>query len=118
MTAVELTNDQVDGLARKSIVFGHMSVGDDIVKGLTEIMAADARLQVRIVKFSEAVAETRPAFVEGRIGKNRYPRSKDQAFADLLENGFGSRAEIALYKYCYADIDETTDIKTLAASYG
>lgn len=56
--------------------------------------------------------------MEARIGKNREPETKADAFAAVLEGGFGHEpGAVAMYKYCYVDVLPDTDADALFDDY-
>lgn len=112
-----LTEEQLVGLTTKKIFFGHRSVGNNIVQGIKELANADPRLKLNIVKSSDPQAVSGPAFVEFEIGHNGDPRSKLNAFSAVVDKGLGAQGGIAIMKFCYVDIDFSTDIPKLFAAY-
>src|SRR5690606_25615290 len=59
-----------------------------------------------------------PGFIDVRIGKNREPETKSNAFVSALQNGFGADAgAIAMYKFCYVDVNRQTDPEQLFVEY-
>lgn len=117
----KMSNDHASGaptapnLARletRKIYFGHQSVGFNIVDG------------IRDVKPSLALRETRdpadfngPVFAHARNGRNAAPLSKIEDFASTVRAGIGGRAEIAMFKFCYVDVNPQTDIKGMFEQY-
>jgi hypothetical protein len=114
---VSLSDRQVSSLETKKFFFGHQSVGADIVQGIRDLMAEDPRLRLKIVSSTDPEAVQGSAFVESAIGENRKPQSKNTAFAAVLAKGMGVHGGIAMYKYCYVDIDLTTNVQQLFDSY-
>lgn len=113
-----LSDSEISSLQAKRIFFGHKSVGDNILDGIRDLAAADARLRaLSIVRSSTPEAVEGPALVECHIGKNGDPGSKNAAFAGILERGAGVRGGIAVLKYCYADIAAATDVDKMFAAY-
>ena len=104
-------------VANEKIFFGHQSVGDDIVLGLREIARNEAHLNLTIVNSAHPESVSGPAFVESHIGENGNPQSKADAFRTILDQGLGGQGAIALYKYCYVDIDASTDIAAFFDRY-
>lgn len=102
-----------DGLARMRICFGHQSVGADIMKALSTLTGN----HLEVVETSDADALQRPVFAHFRVGQNRDPLSKLQAFAQVIESGVGERVDVALFKLCYVDINANTDIDTVFLNY-
>jgi lysophospholipase L1-like esterase len=113
-----LTDQQVASIENKKIFFGHQSVGTNIIQGLRDLMARDARLKLKIVSSADPELVPGPALVESLIGQNGNPRSKDEAFAAILDKGLGRQGGIAMYKYCYVDIDSSTNVQQMFENYG
>ena len=102
-------------LRTRRIWFGHQSVGGNIMQGVAELAAADARLGLTIVE--GAPPESGAAFAHAAIGRNGDPGLKTDEFARVLEGGAAGRLDIAFHKYCYADIVDTTDVERVFAHY-
>ena len=117
VNTVKLSDRQISSLATKKIFFGHQSVGADVVQGIRDLMAEDPSLKLNIVASASPESIHAPAFVESPIGENRKPQSKNQAFAAILAKGMGAQGGVAMYKYCYVDIDLSTDVKRLFDDY-
>jgi len=116
-TSTGMTDAQIQKLLTQRTFFGHQSVGDNIVQGIRDEMAADPRLTLSIVASSDPASVSGPAFIESHIGQNTDPPSKDAAFAAIMDSGFGSQGGIAMYKYCYIDVNDFTDIQEMFANY-
>lgn len=84
------------------VVFGHQSVGDNILSGVTR--EAQARgVALNIVDF--------------KVGENEKPATKLAAFEERLAKGDGARAQVALLKFCYVDFRGDTDVDALFGDY-
>lgn len=112
-----LSDQQISALMNQKIFFGHQSVGTNILQGIQELMADDSRLKFKIVASADPASVPSPAFVEALIGKNADPASKDEAFAAIVNSGLGNERAIVMYKYCYVDINASTDVRRLFESY-
>ncbi len=112
-----LSDQQVRTLSAEKVFFGHQSVGGNIIQGIRDLMAADPRLKLNIVHSAEPESVLGPAFVEFEIGENGNPQSKNEAFAAILEKGMGKQGGIAMFKYCYVDVDSSTDVHRMFESY-
>lgn len=112
-----LSDQQISNVESKTLFFGHQSVGADIIQGIRDLMAGDPRLKLRIVSSADPEQVSGPAFIEFPIGENGKPQSKNNAFAGILDKGMGSQGGIAMFKYCYVDVDSSTDIQQLFESY-
>jgi hypothetical protein len=97
-----------DHLAGRRIYFGHQSVGYDVIRGLETILAQRPGIRLRVVESADPRTLERSCLAHSKNGSNTDPQSKFQAFANYLGAGGGDLAEVALYKLCYADINDRT----------
>jgi len=108
------------GVADKRIFFGHQSVGMNIIEGVGEVVAANPRIPLAVVSTEEYLGTPSGGLLaHGPVGKNRQPSSKMEEFSQRLR-AMQERArlpDIALLKFCYVDIDESTDIPALFQAY-
>jgi len=102
-------------LAAKRIYFGHQSVGDNIMQGVSDLVSAQAKLGLRVL--AAEGADSGSAFVHGLIGRNGEPALKTEDFARIVGSGTAGPVEIAIHKYCYADIIDTTDAEAVFRHY-
>lgn len=109
--------EQFEIVAGKNIYFGHQSVGANLVTGLSELSRNVGARSLNIVRHQEPGTVVGPFFCETEIGRNGDPASKDAAFAKKMRRSFDGRTGIAMYKYCYADIDARTDVHAMFARY-
>lgn len=100
-------------LAQKRICFGHQSVGASLMSALSILSG----WRLNIVESSDPEVFRRPVFSHFRIGQNRDPLSKCEAFARLINAGVGDQVDIAFFKFCYVDITTHTDIDGLFKTY-
>lgn len=112
-----LSEQHLSGLAAMRAFFGHQSLGNNILQGIRELMHSDPRLRIRIVRSAAPHTVPGPALVEFELGQNGDARSKDEAFSAVVEKGMGLPGTVAMYKYCYADIDSSTDVQRLFQGY-
>lgn len=103
-------------VADRRIYFGHQSVGQDVVDGM-RTLCAESGVPIRWIESDDPVIFDRPGFAHSRIGRNREPMSKIDAFADKIRNGIGNSAEIAFFKLCYVDVTATTEVEPLFGYY-
>ena len=104
-------------LSEKRIFFGHQSVGDNIMAGIGDIQSRDDRIKLKISKLEAATAIEEPGFYHSHIGRNEDPKSKVDDFAEKMENGLGHSADIAFFKFCYIDVNPSTDAASLFGYY-
>src|SRR3990170_3839237 len=104
-------------LSEKKIYFGHQSVGNNILGGVSDILKENPQVKLNIVKMSEATALNSPILLHSSIGENENPESKINDFAKNVEKGIGNNADVALFKFCYVDINRTTDAEKMFSAY-
>lgn len=101
-------------LKRRRIVFGHQSVGHNVLSGVARLAARDG---VRLSIQEQRTAPVWPGIGHFRIGRNGDPASKICDFAAALDNGAAHGVDVALMKLCYADFKSTTSAAQLADDY-
>lgn len=104
-------------LQHKRIYFGHQSVGANILDGVRDLCRADPRLKLNLVESTQAGAYASPVLGHSRIGRNHEPRSKIDAFSDILVASLGNKVDVALLKFCYVDVTESSDVSGLFEYY-
>lgn len=104
-------------VAQQRIYFGHQSVGANILAGVEEILQRHPRIKLTLVEFTDPAQLDQPCLAHSRIGQNHDPQSKIDRFVELMKAGTGQRADIALFKLCYVDIEPQTNAKELARAY-
>lgn len=104
-------------LADKRIFFGHQSVGNNILEGMEEISRGVTEKRLDVVKGTDASAFARPVLLHANLGNNTQPVSKLEDFERALDAGIGKSADVALLKFCYVDINASTDIEKLFQQY-
>lgn len=101
----------------KPVLFGHQSVGQNLLEGVQEL--GSAGLPVPTLLEPDALDRAPPglALVSFRIGRNQDPASKLTHFSTVTRVAATRNAGAALFKFCYVDIDETTDVTALLGLY-
>ncbi len=92
--------------------FGHQSVGNNILDGVRRNYP-----NAKIIAYDplETVDQQHGLFHK-KIGQNGNPRSKVAEFVECLRSS-ATLFDVALMKFCYADIDAETDVKGVFADY-
>lgn len=107
----------IDRLRQHRILFGHQSVGANMVAGIEDLLDGDPERRLKISESDQTEAFREPGMVHLRIGRNHEPESKLAAFAELLRHGIGRDADLALFKFCYVDVTANTDAEQLFDRY-
>ena len=103
-------------VSRRPVYFGHQSVGEDITAGLAALND-ELDLGLRIVQTRVPSAVAHPAFVHFHAGRNQDPASKNADLLKILAARPRADRALVLLKYCYVDIDRTTNVAAMFASY-
>ena len=101
-------------LGRLSVVFGHQSVGNNLLSGVERLAAWEkARIAIREQRQGPALAGINHFL----IGRNGDPAAKIRDFAAAIDAGAAQGADVAMMKLCYADFNATTDARQVAEQY-
>lgn len=101
-------------LANTRVVFGHQSVGGNLLDGVAELAKRDG---ATFTIEERRGAPTRAGITHFRIGQNGDPTSKIDDFRAAVDAGAGEGADIALMKLCYVDFNGQTDSRRVAEQY-
>ena len=101
-------------ITKKRILFGHQSVGNNILTGVRSL-ASQAGVNLKIIE-SRSVG-TDFGISHFSVGRNEDPLSKINDFSDTLKSGAFKGLDVALMKLCYIDINADTDVRKLAEEY-
>lgn len=104
-------------LARLRVMFGHQSVGGNIMEGIREMLPNQQNAGWPLLHIADSGDEAGGFLAHGRVGRNGDPRSKTREFCEAIAGPLGAQIDVALHKYCYADIDAGTDVETLFLGY-
>lgn len=114
---IKLNRTTFDKLGAKSIYFGHMSVGNNIMEGVQDILREnpDAELDVRETESIDPAGKG--LFAHSPIGDNMHPLKKIANFKTKIANNIGDHADIAFFKFCYIDIKADRDTEQVLTTY-
>ena len=112
------TKSELTAVDHTRVLFGHQSVGMNILDGVAAIYA-DAGVPAPAV---EKVDGTNRVVGEGVIahsfiGVNGDPLGKIRAFADLMDSPAADGIDVALMKLCYVDFNRGTDVQAVFQAY-
>ena len=98
--------------------FGHQSVGGNVMDGVADLQRQLDSPLIRIGTLdSLAIPETGGILLHSRIGQNEKPVSKCEDFRQVLDRNLGGRVDVALFKFCYVDFDDSTDVRGIFDTY-
>lgn len=113
----EVPTSTLERLAGRVLLFGHQSVGANLLEGVREVAARDPRVGVHIQSLRDAGTVSGGALLETVIGDNGQPARKTDDFLIALGSPAGQQATIALHKYCYLDFGPDTDPAAVFDNY-
>jgi hypothetical protein len=114
MITTQISGSEWQALEKKRVVFGHQSVGWNILSGIERLAARDrVNLDIHEQRTTPAIK----GISHFPIGSNGDPISKIQDFATTIDAGAAQGADVALMKLCYADFNAGTDAKQIADAY-
>lgn len=117
MSAVDkISSDEWKVIAQKRILFGHQSVGKNLIDGLNDLAGKDPVARLNIVETDSPVGTSGPIFAHFPVGANTKPDSKIASFADHLTKN-GKNIDVAFFKFCYVDTNMDTDVESLFQRY-
>jgi hypothetical protein len=100
------------------LFFGHQSVGANLLSGIGEICGELGTASPNAIETKSADTASGPAVYHCGIGANGNPESKIDEFDSVLRSGMAGAVDAAFMKFCYADVDASTDVESLFARYG
>jgi hypothetical protein len=106
--------------ARARVFFGHQSVGANIIQAMPFVYDAKGLPSPEIVEVLPGSSAQLPRggfFAHSFIGENGDPEGKLDAFDSMLRSGLGDEVSVAMMKFCYVDIDASTDVAALFGKY-
>jgi hypothetical protein len=114
-----ITDEGINALANKKIIFGHMSVGNNISAGIEDIKDASHRFKkINIKQLGIDELIDAPGIYSIKVGNNGFPEKKCDVFKKrLMEDRFGKRIDIAFFKFCFVDFKEKSDVKDIFNRY-
>ena len=99
------------------ILFGHHSVGANILDGLRSI-AEETGVDLKIEKISKTPLTANSKFIHFSPGRNTNPQSKIDGFADQMkELRHKYNPEVAFLKFCYIDFPPEANIEEILDHY-
>ena len=104
--------------ASARVYFGHQSVGGTIMDGLADLQRQIGKPMLRVGELdSLSLSPGRGALLHTKIGENGKPGSKCEDFRRILDDKLSGQVDFALFKFCYIDFSDTTDVDAVFATY-
>lgn len=120
----QISQDHWQKLAQQRILFGHASVGGNIITGIQELQNQHPEMTLNLIASETPWTVNRSGLIHFYLGNQPHPNqastsalAKIAAFSYLMESRIKNSVDIALFKLCWADINSKTDVVSLFASY-
>jgi hypothetical protein len=111
------TASELETVAGLRVFFGHQSVGANMMAALPAVFAKAGVEAPEIGRSEELPAGTEPVFLHTNVGRNGDPLGKIAAFDSAIRSGIGESIDVALFKFCYVDFQQSTDVEKIFAAY-
>ncbi|MBI5657932.1 MAG: hypothetical protein HZC44_14320 [Geobacter sp.] len=112
----ELSAPRLERIRSLRVVFGHQSVGKNIIDGLQTLALEKPAYRLNVVETSTPEKIAGPVFAHFRVGANMTPDSKIESFSQYVSRA-GSAVDVAFFKFCYVDVGAETDADELFRKY-
>jgi len=111
-----IKDEAIEALTGKKILFGHASVGNNIISGIEDIIESDERFnKFRFYKLAEL---SQSGFYDFMVRKNRFPKEKCDHFKKTLtDQDIGNSFNIAFFKFCFVDINSNSNVQKIFNYY-
>lgn len=99
----------LEKVAQARILFGHKSVGRNVLAGLASL-AAELDVPLRIVAIQGLPPDDAPGLFHSEIGDNGDPQGKCKVFDALLNRPEQPAYDVAMMKFCYTDLTASSPV--------
>lgn len=115
--AAPLPAADLERIGAMQILFGHQSVGFDILAGVADLAGGSAKAIVAVSEIEAPAAPAPTGITHFLAGQNGRPESKLADFARHVDAVEGSGPDVALLKFCYIDASADSDVNALFTLY-
>jgi hypothetical protein len=107
-----------DSAASVRVYFGHQSVGGNIMDGLADLQRQIGKPVIQVGELGAlSVSPGQGVLLHTKVGENGKPDSKCEDFRRILDDKLSGQVDVALFKFCYIDFSDTTDVDAIFATY-
>ncbi len=111
MSIKDVPQEKWDALSKKKIFFAHMSVGNNIMDGMRDVLEQNPMITLNISN-----REINQAFCHVMLGSNAKPLEKIASFQSQMKQ-LQTPPDIAFLKFCYVDFYASTDAQQVFNAY-
>ena len=112
---VEIAASEWEALQGITVLFGHQSVGQNIMKGVEEVASDEAVVGFSLCEGAKAGSD--PCLYHFRAGENGHPRTKIDALINAVRESESGDLIYAGVKFCYVDLTDGRDAEQLFRAY-
>ncbi|MDF1576419.1 MAG: hypothetical protein P1P86_14620 [Bacteroidales bacterium] len=112
----EFAGTYIEQVAGLKIYFGHQSVGNNIISGITQ-WEDETGVQLSKVESKDPALNVEISLVHFKVGSNSDPHSKIDDFVSLVAQIPDEGNPVAFFKLCYVDITPDTDVDKVYGYY-
>ena len=100
---------QLAALSTKALLFGHQSVGGQLIGTINGFLAANAGPEPRMVANARSASQVGTGiWGEFAVGENWQLPGKIDDFVAVMNGGVGAKVNIAFMKFCYVDFFDSS----------
>lgn len=107
----------LESLATARVFFGHQSVGMDIIEGVRDLASKTGVTGITVVQIGKDSLPDGPYLAHTFVGENDKPDRKCDDFGTTVKDLSAKGLDVAVLKFCYADIRNTRNIAEMFDYY-
>ncbi|MBC8379140.1 MAG: hypothetical protein H8E62_08200 [Planctomycetes bacterium] len=112
----DISQEKWEQLAKKNIFFSHMSVGNNIMDGVEDILKQKPNLPLKTCRIENPETISNQGFCDSMLGSNANPLEKIASFQSQMQQ-LETPPDIAFLKFCYVDFYVSTDAQKVFNAY-
>jgi hypothetical protein len=114
----DVLRSDFDRVSSARVYFGHQSVGGNIMSGLADLQGQLGQPVIRVGTLGSLdIPGDHGVLLHTKVGTNEQPGSKCEDFRRILDQQLAGRVDVALFKFCYIDFSDTSDIDAIFETY-
>lgn len=107
----------LESLATARVFFGHQSVGMDIIEGVRDLASKTGVTGITVVQVGKDSLPDGSYLAHAFVGENDKPDRKCDDFHAMVKDLSAKGLDVAVLKFCYADIRNTRNIAEMFDYY-
>lgn len=116
-TVESVSEEKWQKLSAQKIFFGHQSVGNNIIEGISAIKEKYTFVKLNILEGRDSDTFSNGVFAHDKIGDNHDPISKIDDLYTVIKTNGSSHIDVAFLKLCFVDVDSTSDVDAIFNYY-